>query len=115
MLAFLSLSFLHLAIVVKSLDYQFFLFSGSSVLAEVFAEFIALNGDVVLLRLFTPAETVLLFAVGAIGLAVITAMDKGEAGDWFTSTWDFAKKILPLLCLNLYRERQEYLYRMRDI
>lgn len=51
MLAFLSLSFLHLAIVVKSLDYQFFLFSGSSVLAEVFAEFIALNGDVVLLRL----------------------------------------------------------------
>ena len=52
MLAFQSLSFLHLAIVVKSLDNQFFLFSGSSVLAEVFAEFIALNGDVVLLRLF---------------------------------------------------------------
>ena len=52
MLAFLSLSFLHLAIVVESLDNQFFLFSGSSVLAEVFAEFITLNGDVVLLRLF---------------------------------------------------------------
>ena len=57
---------------------------------------------VVLLKLFTPAEPVLLFAAGAIGLAVITAMDKGEAGDWFASTWDFAKKILPLLLIGVF-------------
>jgi len=57
---------------------------------------------VLLLRIFTPAEPVLLFAVGAIGLAVITAMDKGEVSNWFASTWDFAKKILPLLLLGVF-------------
>jgi len=57
---------------------------------------------VILLKLFTPAEPVLLFAAGSIGLAVITAIDKGEAGDWFASTWDFAKKILPLLLIGVF-------------
>lgn len=40
---------------------------------------------------------VLAFAAGAIGLSVITSTDKGESGDWFSSTWTFAKQILPLL------------------
>ncbi|HOT98749.1 MAG TPA: permease [bacterium] len=57
---------------------------------------------VILLKLFTPAEPVLLFAAGSIGLAVITALDKGEAGAWFASTWDFAKKILPLLLIGVF-------------
>ncbi len=37
------------------------------------------------------------FAAGAIGLALITATDAGEQGEWFSSTWDFAKQITPLL------------------
>lgn len=37
------------------------------------------------------------FAAGAIGLSVITSTDKEEIGDWFSSTWTFAKQILPLL------------------
>ena len=37
------------------------------------------------------------FVVGVAGLSIITASDKGEANAWFSSTWDFAKLILPLL------------------
>jgi len=37
------------------------------------------------------------FAAGAIGLSIVTSIDKGEAGEWFFSTWTFAKQILPLL------------------
>jgi len=56
----------------------------------------------VLLGLFTPASPVLLFAAGSIGLAVITAMDKGEAGEWFAASWGFAKQILPLLLIGVF-------------
>jgi hypothetical protein len=37
------------------------------------------------------------FAIGAIGLGLITSTDKGEAEEWFGQTWDFTKQILPLL------------------
>jgi len=37
------------------------------------------------------------FAAGVVGLSVITASQKGEAGDWFEATWSFARQILPLL------------------
>jgi uncharacterized membrane protein YraQ (UPF0718 family) len=37
------------------------------------------------------------FAAGSIGLSIITSTDKGEIGDWFSSSWSFAKQILPLL------------------
>jgi len=37
------------------------------------------------------------FASGALGLALITATGPGESGEWFSSTWDFAKQITPLL------------------
>lgn len=37
------------------------------------------------------------FAAGSIGLSVITSTDKGESGDWFSSSWTFARQILPLL------------------
>ena len=42
-------------------------------------------------------EPMVAFAVGAVGLAVITSTNKGEAGDWFAATWGFGKQILPLL------------------
>ncbi len=52
MLAFLPLSLQHLAVVIERLDYQFFLFPGSGVFAEILIELIAFDGNVVLLRLF---------------------------------------------------------------
>lgn len=44
-----------------------------------------------------PHEPVIPFAAGTIGLSVITSTDKGEPGEWFSSTWGFAKQITPLL------------------
>ncbi|MGE5672164.1 MAG: permease [Fibrobacterota bacterium] len=38
-----------------------------------------------------------IFAAGAIGFSVVTSLDKGESGEWFSSSWTFAKQILPLL------------------
>jgi len=49
------------------------------------------------LAVFFPEQPLLAFTAGSIGLSVITSMDKGETGDWFASSWDFAKQILPLL------------------
>ncbi len=44
-----------------------------------------------------PAIPLLSFAVGAVGLGIVTSTDKGEAEEWFGQTWDFTKQILPLL------------------
>jgi uncharacterized membrane protein YraQ (UPF0718 family) len=44
-----------------------------------------------------PHEPIIPFAAGVVGLSVITSTDSGETGDWFSSTWDFAKQITPLL------------------
>jgi uncharacterized protein len=37
------------------------------------------------------------FIVGVIGLSYFTSKAEGEVGEWFSSTWEFAKQILPLL------------------
>jgi len=37
------------------------------------------------------------FAAAVVGLAAITSTHEGEAGEWFASTWTFARQILPLL------------------
>jgi hypothetical protein len=42
-------------------------------------------------------EPLIAFTVGSLSLAVITATDKGEAGDWLSQTWGFVKQITPLL------------------
>uniref|UniRef100_UPI004056C2F3 permease n=1 Tax=Candidatus Electronema sp. TaxID=2698783 RepID=UPI004056C2F3 len=52
---------------------------------------------VIALAVLFPEQPLLAFTAGSIGLSVITSMDKGETGDWFASSWDFAKQILPLL------------------
>ena len=44
-----------------------------------------------------PQEPLLAFTLAIIGLSIITSNDKNEAGDWFASSWSFAKLILPLL------------------
>ena len=32
-----------------------------------------------------------------IGLSLLLSFDKSEGGEWFSSSWDFAKQIFPLL------------------
>jgi uncharacterized membrane protein YraQ (UPF0718 family) len=42
-------------------------------------------------------EPLVPFGAGVVGLSWLTSTNKDEAGEWFTSSWDFAKQILPLL------------------
>jgi len=50
-----------------------------------------------LVALLFPRQPMIPFAVGVIGLSTIASTNKGEAGDWFSQSWGFAKQILPLL------------------
>jgi len=55
---------------------------------------------VIILALLLPMEGMMVmipFTAAVIGLSWMTSTHKGEAGDWFSSTWTFAKQILPLL------------------
>ena len=49
------------------------------------------------LTLLFPGQPIIAFTAGFVGLSVFTSTDKGEMGDWFSASWDFAKQILPLL------------------
>jgi hypothetical protein len=50
-----------------------------------------------ILALAFPHMPLIAFSAAIVGLSVITATNKGEAGQWFDETWGFAKQILPLL------------------
>ncbi len=52
---------------------------------------------VILLAIVFPEQPLLAFTAGVIGLSAFTSTDDGEVGDWFSSSWGFAKQILPLL------------------
>jgi len=56
---------------------------------------------VALLALGLPEQPLLAFSAGVIGLSILTSTDQGEVADWFSSSWDFAKQILPLLLLGV--------------
>jgi uncharacterized membrane protein YraQ (UPF0718 family) len=58
---------------------------------------VLLGSPAVLLALTVPSEPMLSFVAGIVGLSVLTSTSQGELGEWFGSSWDFAKKILPLL------------------
>jgi uncharacterized membrane protein YraQ (UPF0718 family) len=47
--------------------------------------------------LFGKSSPLIPFTVGSLLLSIITATDKNEGGDWFSSTWGFMKQITPLL------------------
>ena len=47
--------------------------------------------------LAVPHQPLIAFTAAIIGLSILTSTDKGESGDWFSSTWGFTKQILPLL------------------
>ncbi len=44
-----------------------------------------------------PQQPMIPFVFGVVGLSVLTSTSEGETGDWFASTWSFAKQITPLL------------------
>jgi len=44
-----------------------------------------------------PHEPMITFAAAFVGLAAITSTHGGEMEEWFSSSWEFAKQILPLL------------------
>ncbi|KJS03599.1 MAG: permease [Desulfobulbaceae bacterium BRH_c16a] len=52
---------------------------------------------VIALAVLFPDQPIIAFTAGFIGLSIFTSTDKGEVGDWFASSWTFAKQILPLL------------------
>lgn len=52
---------------------------------------------VAVLALAVPKYPLLAFAAGVIGFSVVVSTRDDESGEWFESTWGFAKQILPLL------------------
>jgi len=52
---------------------------------------------VAVLALLAPQQPLFAFSAGVLGLSVFTSTDKGETGEWFASSWGFAKQIMPLL------------------
>ncbi len=54
-----------------------------------------------ILGLLFPTVPLLAFTVGLLGLSLVTATDPGENGEWFTSSWGFAKQIFPLLLVGV--------------
>jgi hypothetical protein len=56
------------------------------------------------LALLLPDYPLLPFIAGTIGLSLLTSTadtEDGELREWFATSWDFAKKILPLLLLGV--------------
>lgn len=44
-----------------------------------------------------PDKPMIAFVVGIVGLSTAAGTDKGDAKDWLSASWGFAKQILPLL------------------
>ncbi len=57
----------------------------------------AIGVPTALIALLRPETPELAFTAGVIGVALVTARDQGELGQWFASSWGYAKQILPLL------------------
>lgn len=56
---------------------------------------------VIVLALTSSGKPVIPFGAAVVGLSVITSTHKGEAGEWFVSSWGLAKQILPLLFIGV--------------
>ncbi len=50
-----------------------------------------------ILALLFPHKPLIAFSAAIIGLSTVTSTEKGDAAEWFASSWGFAKQILPLL------------------
>jgi uncharacterized membrane protein YraQ (UPF0718 family) len=56
---------------------------------------------VVIMSVIFPANPLIPFAVGVIGMSVVISISKGEPQEWMSSTWGFTKQIMPLLALGV--------------
>ncbi len=56
---------------------------------------------VAILGFIFPDQPMIAFSAGTIGFSIIIATKEGETSQWFDSSWDFAKQILPLLLLGV--------------
>ncbi len=56
---------------------------------------------VMLCALIIKDEPLIPFSVGILGFSVITLRSKGETNEWFSSSWTFAKQIMPLLFIGI--------------
>jgi uncharacterized membrane protein YraQ (UPF0718 family) len=56
---------------------------------------------VLALALFFPHAPMVAFVAGILALSFLINAHPGELQDWFSSSWDFAKQILPLLFLGV--------------
>lgn len=65
------------------------------------AKVVLIAGVTLILALRFPQEPLIAFTVGVVGLSWLTSTTKGEAQEWFISSWDFAKQILPLLLIGV--------------
>jgi len=52
---------------------------------------------VIIFTILFPGQPLIAFSAGAVGISLFTSTDKGETSEWFSSSWGFAKQILPLL------------------
>lgn len=62
---------------------------------------VAVGVPTILVAFFFSENPMFAFVVGTIGLSVITSTSKGESKEWFSSSWEFTKQILPLLLLGV--------------
>ncbi len=58
---------------------------------------VIVSAVVLALALIFPYEPLIAFAAGIIGLVWIITTTRGETENWFLSSWDFTKQIMPLL------------------
>jgi uncharacterized membrane protein YraQ (UPF0718 family) len=58
---------------------------------------VAIGAPTAILALAWKEHPELAFSAGVVGLALVTARDEGELGQWFAASWGYAKQILPLL------------------
>jgi hypothetical protein len=57
--------------------------------------------SVAVLALLFPGRPLVPFAAGVVGISIFTSTGGGETSEWFSSTWGFAKQILPLLLMGV--------------
>jgi len=57
---------------------------------------------VAILGMLFPNSPLIAFSAGIVGLSIITSKSKGETSDWFSSSWEFAKQITPLLLIGVF-------------
>ena len=58
---------------------------------------LAIAGAVIVVALLFPAHPAAAFTAGALALSIVLARASGDLGEWFASSWGFAKQIVPLL------------------